>query len=92
MDKQAMLEELRRVGDDFRRVEKTIVGLKNLLAESGLTAVSRVRAEAMWTSNSAQLMRLGQRRLEFDVTPSLEVEPAPKPALARDTWVGHVQP
>ena len=46
----------------------------------------------MWTSNSAQLMRLGQRRLEFDVTPSLEVEPAPKPALARDTWVGNVQP
>ena len=35
MDKQAMLEELRRVGDDFRRVEKTIVGLKNLLAEFG---------------------------------------------------------
>ena len=32
MDKQALLGELRRVGDDFRSVEKTVLGLKNLLA------------------------------------------------------------
>jgi hypothetical protein len=45
----------------------------------------------MWSSKSADLMRLGQQRLELDVTPSDEVERALKPTLARDTRVGHVQ-
>ena len=92
MDKQALLGELRRVGDDFRSVEKTVLGLKNLLARAGLTAPTRARAEAMWASNSAELMRLGQQRLALGVAPSPEVENAPKPTLARDTRVDHVQP
>ena len=46
----------------------------------------------MWASNSAELMRLGQRRLALGVAPSPEVENAPKRTLARDTRVGHVQP
>ena len=92
MDKQALLGELRRVGDDFRSVEKTVLVLKNLLARAGLTAPTRARAEAMWASNSAELTRLGQRRLALGVAPSPEVENAPKRAPARDARVGHVQP
>lgn len=92
MDMQDLLVEQRRVGDEFRNVEKTIIGLKNLLDRSGLTAPTRARAEAMWSSNSAELMRLGQRRLELDVTPPREVERALKAASARSTRVGHVQP
>jgi hypothetical protein len=91
MDKQALLVELRRVGDEFRSVEKTVLELKNLLAGSGLTAPTRARAEAMWSSKSAELMRLGQQRLELDVTPSHELERALKGTLARDARVGHVQ-
>jgi hypothetical protein len=91
MDKQALLAELQRVGNDFRSVEKTVLGLKNLLAGSGLTAPTRARAEAMWSSNSAELMRLGQRRLDLGVAPSPEVENAAKRAPVRDTQVGHVQ-
>jgi len=92
MDMQDLLVEQRRVGDEFRSVEKTILGLKNLLDRSGLTAPTRARAEAMWSSNSAELMRLGQRRLELDVTPPRKVERALKAAPARSTRVGHVQP
>jgi hypothetical protein len=92
MDKQALLGELQRVGNDFRSVEKTVLGLKNLLAGSGLTAPTRARAEAMWCSSSAELMRLGQQRLDLGVAPSPEVENAPKRTLSRDTRVGHAQP
>jgi hypothetical protein len=91
MDKQALLVELRRVGDEFRSLETTVLGLKNLLARSGLTAPTRARAEAMWSAKSAELMRLGQQRLALDVTPLDEVERALKRTLARDTWAGHVQ-
>lgn len=89
MDMQALLVELRRVGDEFRSVEKTVLGLKNLLARSGLTAPTRARAEAMWSSNSAELMRLGQRRLELSGSPSSEVELDETPA--RSSRAGHVQ-
>jgi len=92
MDKQALLVEQRSVGDEFRRVEKTVLGLKNLLAGSGLTAPTRARAEAMWSSNSAELMRLGKRWLELDISSSNEVEPDLERPLARNTRVGHAQP
>ena len=92
MDKQALLVEQRSVGDEFRRVEKTVLGLKNLLAGSGLTAPTRARAEAMWSSNSAELMRLGKRWLELDISSSNEVEPDLERTLARNTRVGHAQP
>ena len=88
MDKQALLVEQRRVGDEFRIVERTVLGLKNLLARSGLTAPTRARAEAMWSSNSAELMRLGQRRLELDVSSSPEGERALKATSARNPRVG----
>jgi len=89
MDKQALLVEQRRVGDEFRIVEKTVLGLKNLLAGAGLTAPTRARAEAMWSSCSAELMRLGQRRLELAGSPSSEVKLDETPA--RSSRAGHVQ-
>lgn len=92
MDKQALLVEQRRVGDEFRRVEKFALGLKNLLAGSGLTAPTRARAEAMWSSNSADLMRLGQRWLELHISSSKKVEPEPERPLARNTRVCHARP
>ena len=91
MDQQALLAERRRVSDEIRSVEKTVLGLKNLLSGSGLTEPTRARAEAMWSSNSVKLMRLGQQRLALDVTPAHEVENAPKRTLARDIRAGHVQ-
>jgi hypothetical protein len=91
MDQQALLAERRRVGDEIRSVEKTVLGLKNLLSGSGLTAPTRVRAEGIWSAKSAELMRLGQQRLALDVTPLDEGERALKRMLARDTGTGHVQ-
>ena len=92
MDKQALLGEQRRVGDDFRSVEKTVLGLKNLLAGSGLTAPTRARAEAMWSSNSAELMRLGQRWLATRHCLISRGRTRLERTLARDTRVGHAQP
>ena len=91
MDQQALLAERRRVGDEIRSVEKTVLGLKNLLSGSGLTEPTRVRAEGMWSAKSAELMRLGQQRLALDVTSLDEVERALKRTLAHDTGAGHVQ-
>lgn len=92
MAKQALLVEQRRVGDEFRRLEKTVLGLKNLLAGSGLAALTRANAEAMWSSNSAELMRLGQRWLELDISSSNEIEPDLERPLARNARFRHVQP
>jgi hypothetical protein len=68
MDTQALLIEQRRIGDEFRSVEKMVLGFKNLLSGSGLTAPTRARVEAMWSSSSSELIRLGQRRLELDAS------------------------
>ena len=68
MDPQALLMEQRRVGDEFRAVEKAVLGFKNLLSGSGLTAPTRARAEAMLSSSTSELMRLGARRLELDAS------------------------
>lgn len=102
MDTQALLTEQRRVGDEFRTVEKTVLGFKNLLSGSGLTAPTRARAEAMLSSSTCELLRLGTRRLELDASVtslgrnesarSISVEPTEldKP-LARDERADHVQ-
>ncbi len=68
MDTQALLSEQRRIGDEFRSVEKTVLQFKNLLSRSGLTTPTRARAEAMLSSSSCELVRLGQRRLELDAS------------------------
>ncbi len=68
MDPQALLMEQRRVGDAFRAVEKAVLGFKNLLSGSGLTAPTRARAEAMLSTSTFELLRLGTRRLELDAS------------------------
>ena len=92
MDKEALVLEQQSVGDEFRSVEKTVLGIRNLLSGSGLTSPTRARAEAMCSFNSAELMRLAQQRLELDVSSSAGIERGPKGALARTARVGHVQP
>ena len=102
MDTQALLTEQRRVGDEFRTVEKAVLGFKNLLSGSGLTAPTRARAEAMLSSSTCELLRLGTRRLELDASVtslgrnkssrSIPVKPTELDmALARDGRADHVQ-
>jgi hypothetical protein len=103
MDTQALLTEQRRVGDEFRTVEKTVLGYKNLLSGSGLTAPTRARAEAMLSSSTCELLRLGTRRLELDASVTslsrgkssqpIPVEPTKLDmALARDPRTDHARP
>lgn len=68
MNTKALLMEQRRIGDEFRNVETTVLTFKNLLSGSGLTAPTRGRVEAMLASNNSELVRLGQRRLELEAS------------------------
>lgn len=70
VDTQALLTEQRRLGDEYRAVERSMLEFTNLLAGTGLTAASRSRAEAMLATSAAELMRLGARRLELDAAVS----------------------
>lgn len=71
MEMAALLVEQRRIGDEFRGVEKNVLGIRNLLSGLGLTAPTRARAEAMLYSNCAELIRLGRTQLELDASVSL---------------------
>lgn len=70
VDTQALLMEQRRLGDEYRAVERSMLEFTNLLAGTGLTAASRLRAETMLATSAAELMRLGARRLELDAAVS----------------------
>ena len=61
MDTKALLIEQRRVGDEFRAVEKAVLGFKNLLSGSGLTAPTRARAEAMLSSSTLRIAAARQQ-------------------------------
>ena len=80
MDTQALLSEQRRIGDEFRTVERAVLQFRNLLSGLGLTASTRARAEAMLSSRSSELVRLGQRRLELDASVT-SLRSAKTPAL-----------
>ncbi len=67
----ALLVEQRRIGDEFRSVEKIVIGFKNVLRGPGLPAPARARAEAMLYSSCAELVRLGRKQLELDASVSL---------------------
>ena len=71
MELAALLIEQRRIGDEFRGVEKNVLGLRNLLSGLGLTAPIRARAEAMLYSRCAELICLGRTLLELDASVSL---------------------
>lgn len=70
MEMAALLIEQRRIGDEFRGVEKNVLGFKKLLSGLGLTAPIRARAEAMLYSSCAELIRLGRTQLELDASVS----------------------
>lgn len=70
MEMAALLIEQRRIGDEFRGVEKNLLGIRNLLSGLGMTAPTRARAEAMLQSNCAELVRLGRTQLELDASVS----------------------
>ena len=73
MEMAALLVEQRRIGDEFRGVEKNVQGIMNLLSGLGLAAPTRARAEAMLHSSCAELIRLGRTQLELDASVSLAV-------------------
>ncbi|MEI9901868.1 MAG: hypothetical protein WDN31_19135 [Hyphomicrobium sp.] len=66
----ALLAEQRRIGDEFRSVEKRVLELRKFLARAGLTAPDRAEAEGMLFDSCAELMRLGLRQLELDASVS----------------------
>ena len=61
-----LLVEQRRVGDEFRVVEKAILKLHNMLAAKNVDAVDRAEMEAAVAYRTAELKRLGKRMLELD--------------------------
>jgi hypothetical protein len=75
MDQKALLAERQSVVVAIRTLGTTVLGLKNLLSRQGLTETTRVRAENMWLSKSAELFSLDQRRLALDVVRSDRGEP-----------------
>lgn len=70
-----LLVEQRRIGDEYRVVEKAVQELHNMLAARNVDPVDRTEMEAGVTSRTAELMRLGQRMLELDA--SVRVAAAP---------------
>lgn len=70
MEMVELLVEQRRIGDEFRSVEKTVLKFKDLLAGSAPTEPDRAEAEAMLRSSCSELMRLGLKRLELDASVS----------------------
>jgi CheY-like chemotaxis protein len=63
-----LLVEQRRIADEYRVVEKVVGGLHKSLAASSFDPVERVKTEADLVSRSSELMRLGQKMLELDVS------------------------
>ena len=62
-----LLVEQRRVGDEYRVVEKAIQELHNLLAAKNVEPADRTEMELGVISRTDELMRLGKRMLELDV-------------------------
>jgi CheY-like chemotaxis protein len=63
-----LLVEQRRIGDEFRVVEKAIQELHNMIAARNVDPVDRTEMEAGAISRTAELMRLGKRMLELDAS------------------------
>jgi DNA-binding response OmpR family regulator len=63
-----LLVEQRRIADEFRVVEKSILELHNMLAAKNVDPVDRTEMEAGVTSRSVELRRLGKRILELDAS------------------------
>ena len=63
-----LLVEQRRIGDEYRVVEKSIQELHNMLAATNVDPVDRTEMEAGVISRTDELMRLGKRMLELDAS------------------------
>ena len=84
MDTQALLTEQRRVGDEFRTVEKAVLGFKNLL--SGTCELLRLGTRRL--ELDASVTSLGRNKSSR----SIPVKPTELDmALARDGRADHVQ-
>ena len=63
-----LLVEQRRIGVEYRVVEKSIQELNNMLAATNVDPVDRTEIEAGVFSRTAELMRLGERMRELDAS------------------------
>jgi hypothetical protein len=63
-----LLIEQRRIGDEYRVVEREIQELHSMLAARNVDPADRTEMQAGVTSRTAELMRLGQRLLELDAS------------------------
>ena len=63
-----LLVEQRRVADEFRVLEKSILELHNMLAAKNVAPTDRIDMEAGVTSRTVELRRLGKRMLELDAS------------------------
>lgn len=66
MEIELLLAKQRRVGDEFRIVEKAVQRIHQTLTERHLDVATRSQIEASAISTTTELMRLGQWRLELD--------------------------
>ena len=61
-----LLVEQRRIGDEYRVVEKAIDGLRKLIVSSDGEVIDRAAMEADVVARTTDLMLLRQRMLELD--------------------------
>ena len=66
MEMGPLLVEQRRIGDEFRVIKSAIQDMQKRLAKRGIDPADRTRMEAGVANSTAELLRLGQRRLELD--------------------------
>jgi hypothetical protein len=65
---EPLLVEQRRISDQFRVVESAIQEMQTQLAKRRLDLADRTRLETGVATSTAELMRLGQLRLELDAS------------------------
>ena len=63
-----LLVEQRKIGDEFRVVEKAIQEIHTLMAAKNVEPTDRAEMEAGVLVRTAELMRLGRRMLELDAS------------------------
>ena len=63
-----LLIEQRRIADKFRAAEKALQEAHGLLAERHLDRATREQISAGMPAQTAELLHLGQRRLELDAS------------------------
>ena len=63
-----LLVEQRKIGDEFRAVEKAIQEIHTLMAAKNVEPTDRAEMEAGVIARTAELMRLGRRMLELDTS------------------------